>query len=184
MCHGWVNSLSMRLHLAALASCVGLVACVSDAASPPPAAPSTNSTSAPASATAVPVPVPGSWQLNLKVSGGFAGFDQTFATAGGSDTLLAQDRRRGTEARVALSIEEQREIARLVASVAGSPAPDLRTGKCRDCFQFELTITSAAAGKPRLSVHDSTTLEGSPDAPLVERVIAIGRGGLSPQQKE
>lgn len=161
-CHGWVNSLSIRLHLAACAACLGLVACVSDAAAP----------------------VASSWQLTLGVSGGFAGFDQTFTTASGSDTLLAQDRRRGTGATVALSIEEQRELQRLVASLAQSPGADLRSGKCRDCFQFELTIASAATGKPRLSIHDSTTLEGSPDASLVERVITIGRGGLSRQQNQ
>jgi hypothetical protein len=145
-----------RLQLAALfALCFCPLACVSGSA--PPAA------------------TVAAWQLSVSIEGGFAGIEQRFNATSASDALIVVDAVRGTETAVPLGSTEKLELAQAVAARATAPDIDLRSTTCRDCFLFEMTMSSGRAGKPRSVRYDSQMMDASPDAKLIERVIAIGR---------
>ncbi len=153
----------LRISLLA-AWCCGHVACVSGA-TPPAAAPT--------------AAVSGTWQLSVSRQGGFAGADERFTASDASDALLIVDAVRRTETAVTFSSADKRELAQSVAVRASTPDIDLRSSACRDCILFEMTMTTERTGKPRRVRYDSTTMDASPDAKLIERIIAIGRNGIA-----
>jgi hypothetical protein len=156
------------LRLAAITSCcVWLLGCAS-AAVPAPAAPAGDAAA---------------WQLDLSVDGGFAGIAQRFTTSAGSDTLVATDAKRGLDTLVPLADSERQELQRLVTERIGQPDADLRSASCRDCFNFELSMTSGKAGKPRRARYDSGSMDASPDARLIQRVLEIGRAGMARERR-
>jgi hypothetical protein len=154
---------SRLLTLAALCSCQ--LACSSVAGTSPSAAPSADTAAA--------------WQLNLSVTGGFAGLSQRFTVAADGRTLVVADAKRGGETPVPLTEPEQQELRRSVVERAALPDVDLRSATCRDCYDFELTMTAGQTGKARRIHYDSATMDASPEASLIERVLAIGRSGLA-----
>lgn len=155
--------MSTRFHLPVLAAlCCTHAACVAGA--PPPAAPAAT--------------VAEGWQLSVSQEGGIAGMARRYTATGASDTLLVVDARRRTESAIALTSAEKQELARLVAARAGAPDADLRSPSCRDCVLFEMTLATGPADKPRRVRYDSTRMDDSPDAKLIERVISIGRNGM------
>jgi hypothetical protein len=153
---------SLRLSLLTL-YCASLLGCA--AAATPESATATGGTTG--------------WQLQVSVDGGFAGIAQRFSTSADSSTLLATDARRGRDTPVPLSAAERQELQRLVMERIGQPDVEQRSPSCRDCFNFELTLTPAGGGKTRQARYDSGSLDASPDARLIGRVIEMGRAGMA-----
>jgi hypothetical protein len=116
------------------------------------------------------------WQLRVTVSGGFAGLDQQFAVNNASNQLLATDSRLKTQASQALATAERQQLATLVAARAAAPDVNSKSAACADCYQYEMTIQQR--GKARVVRYDSTTLSGTADEPLINRMILLGRAAL------
>jgi hypothetical protein len=116
------------------------------------------------------------WQIKVIRSGGLAGLEESFTANAASTALLITDVTRGTGTTVALTPVQKLELGQAIARRID--APDLDTvSPCRDCYQFEMVISSGPGSRQRKVRLDSVTMESSPDASLVERVITIARAG-------
>lgn len=137
-------------------------------------APSANAPSSQASTDAA-------WRAELIVSGGFAGFDQRFSVDSQAATLTAADRRRERTASRNLTPSQIAELTDLLATPASAEsAATPLNARCADCLRYTLSITGRAAA--HRADYDSSTLPGSPDAALIQRLIELGRETLAEQR--
>lgn len=151
-----------------IALCLGAVACQGgNSATPAP-------TAGPAAA---PTTSDVAWQVSVSLQGGFAGADQRFSAAANADVLDFTDAVRGSATSVPLSAVQKREIATAVVALAPLGDVDRRSAQCRDCILFDMTLSASADRKPRRVRLDSTTLDDSPEARLIQQLVSLGREG-------
>jgi hypothetical protein len=154
--------------LAALCCC--LLGCTAGMTRTDPAAPATPPVPAGPAANDV-------WQIKLIRSGGLAGREEHFTANGASTALLMTDASRGTGTTIALTAAQRLELAQTVAGRTSAPDIESVSASCRDCYRFEMTISSGPDGRQRSVLLDSVTIGESPDARLIELVMAMARAG-------
>ncbi len=160
------------LRMPALAAvCCLLVACTIGTAPANSAAPATL-------VAVVPAASDDAWQIKVIRSGGFAGLEEHFTANAVSTALLVSDAIRGTGTTITLTAAQKQELGRLIAGRIDAPDVNSVSPSCGDCYRFDMVISSGPSGRERKVRLDSVTMDSSPDAGLVESVIAIGRASL------
>lgn len=118
----------------------------------------------------------------LTVSGGFAGLSQHFGATSPAAVLTADDLRRNASGTRMLSASELRELGALLAHVDAARAAEGGPRKaergpaipvCADCINYAITIRTRDVNYD--ASYDTTTLGGSPDEPLIQRLVELGR---------
>jgi hypothetical protein len=175
-----VSGMSKQMRLPALValSCL-LTACMAPTS---PAADATPPAAANSPAAAAPPPAPGPyWQVVVTQSGGFAGIEQRYTATSTSPDLAIFDVVRATTRSVPLSAAEKQELAQMIGPLAGGPDIDQRSASCRDCFRFEMTLstTPGQGSKPRRIRYDSAQEVALPESRLIDRILALGRAGAA-----
>jgi hypothetical protein len=134
------------------------------------------STSPGALPSAVPCLLEGPWEVELTVSGGFAGVERKLEVES-SGRYQVEDRQIGEKVEGVLPQEALTQIeadlpAVCLAGDAGRPPA------CADCFQYSLEVTSAGAVY-RVGLND-LSLPDSPAAPLVGDLLHLMSETLAP----
>jgi len=147
-----------------VALCLGAIACQSgNSAAPAP--------------EATPAPSDAAWQVTINVQGGFAGMDQRYSAASGANALSFADVVRGTDTAVPLSGAQMQEVAAAVIALSRLEDMDRRSTRCRDCILYDMSLSTGANRKPRRVQLDSTSLDESPEARLIQQLLSLGREG-------
>lgn len=117
------------------------------------------STGAPTAAT--------DWRLELRVSGGFAGFDRVLElTSAGA--VVARDWRRAQQVNASLA---SGELQALDTAVRRARPSDVRAGGCADCLEYQLAIT--LAGRAILIRTNDAGLSGTEASGLIAALAQL-----------
>lgn len=123
----------------------------------------------------------GPWSLSLTQSGGFAGVMLTVQVSS-DGKLTAEDQRSGrsvTQTLPAGTLAKLAELTSSVASTASGAGPKPQKSSCRDCFLYDLQVTSA--GRTARIQADDTTLGASGAQELIGLLRQLRDGALRGQ---
>ncbi|MCL4396207.1 MAG: hypothetical protein M1482_15630 [Chloroflexi bacterium] len=171
------------MQLASAAVALALLTACSPALLPPsPATPHPSPMPTKLPATSAPQPSAASgqnWEINLSVSGGFAGVTRSLQV-NSTGQLTANDAQSRKQVTAQLPAADLSELADLVSHLQPPHAASLPSG-CADCFNYDVTVT---VGERLLEFRgDDVTLQGSGWQDLVGRLTALEQDALSGKLK-
>lgn len=115
------------------------------------------------------------WQIELSMSGGFAGVRRS-ATLSSNGQMIAKDLKINKQVTVQIPEKDLTQISGLVRQAQPAPPTD-QLSNCRDCFHYEFTLKR---GKQQFSVQaDDTTLESSGMGPLINQLADLQEKALA-----